>query len=114
MRNLLPEDLRGQLLANNEQMEKGERALSFQPVVKFFTPDAAATWVVVSAEEWGSDLRLFGWCDLGLGFPEFGYVLLSELEQLRGAWGLPVERDIWFTTDLSLEDWAMAQERLAR
>ena len=36
---------------------------------------------------------LFGLCDHGMGFPELGYVRRSELESLRGALGLPVERD---------------------
>ncbi|MBX3597961.1 MAG: DUF2958 domain-containing protein [Rhizobiaceae bacterium] len=40
---------------------------------------------------------LFVLCDLGLGEPELGYVTLSEIKQVRGALGLPVERDLYFT-----------------
>lgn len=28
---------------------------------------------------------------------ELGYFALSELESLRGPWGLPIERDLFFT-----------------
>jgi hypothetical protein len=38
----------------------------------------------------------FGHCDLGMGFPEWGYVDLRELEGVATRWG-PVERDCYFT-----------------
>jgi hypothetical protein len=38
----------------------------------------------------------FGLCDLGYGCPELGYVSISELHQIRGRLGLPVERDYLF------------------
>jgi len=40
------------------------------------------------------DFKFFGLVD-GLE-REFGYVLLSELEEARGPLGLPIERDLWF------------------
>ena len=59
--------------------------------VKFFTPDAGWTWY--ASEFDGTDL-FFG---LAVGFePELGYFSLSELREVRGALGLPVERDKWF------------------
>jgi hypothetical protein len=59
--------------------------------VKFFTPDANWTWY---ASEFDGDDRSFG---LAVGFePELGYFSLSELSQVRGKLGLPVERDISF------------------
>lgn len=40
----------------------------------------------------------FGYADLGLGYPEWGYIDMAELESSRGSWGL-VERDRdWDTT----------------
>jgi hypothetical protein len=60
--------------------------------VKFFTPDAGWTWY--AAEFDGIDL-FFG---LAVGLePELGSFSLSELAQVRGKLGLPVERDRWFT-----------------
>ena len=38
----------------------------------------------------------FGHCDLGMGFPEWGYVSLVELEEARGRYGVAVERDTHF------------------
>jgi hypothetical protein len=62
------------------------------PVVKLFTPDANATWLLVELDPEDPDLA-YGLCDPGLGEPELGYVRLSELESLRGVLRLPVEQD---------------------
>jgi len=60
-------------------------------VCKFFTPDAGWTWYAYEFD--GEDL-FFG---LVYGSEtEFGYFSLSELAQVRGPFGLPVERDINF------------------
>ena len=69
-----------------------------RPVVKLFTPDANATWLLIELDPGNPD-RAFGLCDLGLGSPELGYVLVSELETLRGPLGLSVERDRYFVAD---------------
>ena len=74
-------------------------------VCKFFTPDAGWTWFVIE----GSPVDDGGYCDtdkekvgflffgLVCGFDvELGYFLLSELETIRGKFGLPVERDRFF------------------
>jgi hypothetical protein len=65
------------------------------PVVKLFTPDAIATWLLSEIDPEQPDLA-FGLCDLGMGFPELGYVSLSALQELHGPLGLPVERDRHF------------------
>lgn len=75
------------------------------PVVKFFTPDAACTWLIAWAEADGQDLMLWGLCDLGLGYPELGPVLLSELLAVRGHLGLGVERDPIFCARKPLSDY---------
>ena len=80
-------------------------------VVKYFTPDANATWWILEGTPIEShpncskvlildndgrtipDWYLYGLCDLGLGFREFGDVLLSDLLSVKGKLGLPVERD---------------------
>ena len=62
--------------------------------VKYFTPDGSGTWYIVAYDP---DTRiLHGLCDLGMGTPEMGDVSLAELEQVRGALGLPVERDLYW------------------
>jgi len=93
------------LLANGrcQQRIKGtSREVDFPPVVKLFTPDANATWLLSELDPDDPDLA-FGLCDLGLGSPELGYVRLSELASVRGRFGLPVERDLYFVPDKTLQ-----------
>lgn len=65
--------------------------------VKLFTPDANFTWFIT---EYDPKKRLaFGYVEQA--FPEgaegeLGYFSIDEIEQVRGAFGLPVERDQWF------------------
>lgn len=75
------------------------------PVVKLFTPDANATWLISEADPDEPDI-LFGLCDLGVGCPELGTVRLSEIAAIRGAVGLPVERDIFFEADRPISEYA--------
>jgi Protein of unknown function (DUF2958) len=79
--------------------------IDHRPVVKLFMPDGAATWLLTECDPDDPD-RLFGLCDLGLGFPELGYVSLTEITQLRGKLGLPVERDLHFAADRPLSAYA--------
>ena len=59
--------------------------------VKFFYPDFDWTWFAIEFD--GQD-TFFGLVD---GYKaELGYFHLSELQQNRGKWGLPIERDLSF------------------
>ena len=49
------------------------------PVLKIFNPVGASTWLIHSMDP-GDEDTLFGLCDHGFGFPELGYVSLSELQ----------------------------------
>ncbi len=62
-----------------------------QAVVKFFTPDGAFTWYVLEFD--GNDL-FFGLVDGQTR--ELGYFALSELLDVRGQFGLGIERDRYF------------------
>ena len=77
----------------------------FVPVVKLFTPDANATWLLTELDPVEPDIA-FGLCDLGLGCPELGFVSLSELESVRGPMGLAVERDRYFVAKQPLSNYA--------
>lgn len=71
--------------------EKGDLS-----AVYLFTPDAQMTWVL-----WEYDPETktaFGLCDLGMGFPEIGYVSVEDIEYVRGGLKLPVEVDKSITT----------------
>jgi hypothetical protein len=78
-----------------------------KPVLKVFNPCGAATWLLTESDPDDPD-RLFGLCDLGMGEPELGYVLRSELESARGRLGLPMERDRWFEANKPLSAYADA------
>lgn len=99
---LIPAPLRERLIANYRSNRDGEA--DHPPVVKLFTPDAQATWLLSELDP--EDGRLFGLCDLGMGCAELGYVSLAELETVRGPLGLPVERDQWFEADRPLSAYA--------
>ena len=94
MARLITGAQRAQLLANGATFDTDE-AYDQLPVVKLFTPDAAATWLLTHIDPAWPDLA-FGLCDLGVGCPEIGSISLSEIAALRGRFGLPVERDRHF------------------
>jgi hypothetical protein len=110
MTNLITDEQWAQLLANGRRSaECGD--FDPTPVVKLFTPDAGATWLLTEIDLDDHDLA-FGLCDLGLGFPELGRVSLAELRGLRGRLGLPVERDLHFKANKPLSAYAR-EARLA-
>lgn len=105
---ILTKDLREKLLANGRRQQpvKGtEGEFDFMPVVKLFTPDAGATWLLTELDPDEPDIA-FGLCDLGLGCPELGSVSLRELEGIRGRLGLPIERDRHFTATKTISAYA--------
>ena len=61
--------------------------------IKLFTPDANWTWYIIEIDE--SKELCFGYV-AGLE-KELGYFIMSELESVRGALNLPIERDLSFT-----------------
>jgi len=75
------------------------------PVVKLFTPDAGATWLLTEIDPDDHD-HAFGLCDLGLGAPEIGWISLQKIAALRGRLGLPVERDLHFRAERRLSAYA--------
>ena len=101
---LITDEQRRQLLANGRLTAAGQ-TIDPPPVVKLFTPDANATWLLTELSPNDPDIA-FGLCDLGLGFPELGYVSLTEIRQLRGGIGLPVERDLYFVAQHPISTYA--------
>lgn len=71
------------------QESNGEEAVA---VCKFFLQ--GYTWYVLEAQKKGDDYEFFGLVDGQC--KEYGYFTLSQLQKLRGRWGLTVERDIYF------------------
>jgi Protein of unknown function (DUF2958) len=104
---LLTPDLRERLLGNGRK-----RNVDHVPVVKFFNPLGAATWLATALEKDGTSC--FGLADLGFGFPELGYFSLSEMQALRLPFGLGIERDIHFEGAFPLSIYAEAARQAGR
>lgn len=82
------------------------------PVIKLFIPDAGATWLLTEFDETAG--IAFGLCDLGMGFPELGYVTILKLEAARGPLGLPIESDAAFKADGPISAYAKAARLAGR
>lgn len=101
---LITDEIKAKLLENGAKL-LDDPDFDPEPVVKFFTPDGGATWLIGAMYPDDEDI-LYGLCDLGVGFPELGDVSLSELQEIRGAVGLPVERDLHFVPRNRLSEYA--------
>lgn len=98
---LLTDDLRDLLRANGRQ-----RDVDHVPVVKFFDPLGAGTWLATELD--ADNDTLFGLADLGFGCPELGSFSLSELTSVRLPFGMGIERDILFEAAFPLSVYAEA------
>lgn len=79
---------------------KGEESVV---LVKYFNPCGAGTWLVTEAElQENGDWLLFGYCHIQCF--EWGYVLLSELENLKLSFGLTIERDLYIPDGAKVKD----------
>lgn len=96
---LLTDDLRERLLANGR-----DRDADHVPVVKFFNPLGEGVWLATEFDADGE--TLFGLADLG--YPELGSFSLEDLTSVRLPFGMGIERDILFQTDLPISVWARA------
>lgn len=109
---LLTPDLTDRLLANHAAHRHaqaiGEREPDPVPVVRFFNPAGAATWL---ATEIDPDGILFGLADLGFGCPELGSFALFELESIRLPFGLGIERELLWEGKFPLSVYAEAARR---
>ncbi|WP_096663458.1 DUF2958 domain-containing protein [Polaromonas sp. AET17H-212] len=99
----LTELQRAQMLANGAARARGEAIDPF-PVVKLYTLDAGAVWLLVSLDADGD--QAYGLCDAGTGFPELGTVSLSALAGVRGPRGLRIVADPHFKARQALSAYA--------
>jgi hypothetical protein len=90
--------------AQRAAIDRQDQCLDFEPVVKLFTPDGNATWLLTELDTNG--YLAFSLCDLGLGEPELGYVSLHELAAVCGSLGLPLERDLYFAPTRTIAAYA--------
>jgi len=96
-------------------LENGRRAAAGEPhdplpVVRLFTPDAHATWLLASLDP-ADDDTANGIIDLGIGMPALGTVRLSDLASIVGPRQRPVMRDRYFQPTRRLSEYVrLAQE----
>ena len=86
---LLTKKIERQLPPLYAQDGKGDDAICY---LKLSDPCSQWTWF---ATEYDPEQRLFFGLVHG-HYVELGYFSLDELEQVRNAWGLPLERDMYF------------------
>ncbi|OOQ57404.1 DUF2958 domain-containing protein [Mucilaginibacter pedocola] len=77
------------LFTNDEYKQLVENGSNFneasddKPVVKLFVTNTRCCWLISEINPEYPEMA-FGLCDLGMGFPELGYVDLNELQQVQG------------------------------
>jgi hypothetical protein len=106
---IIPQHLYERLVANGHAPDGTDHV----PVVKFFDPAGAATWLITEISPDDPD-QLFGLMDLGMGFPELGYVSLTELKSIKNRLGIPLERDLFFAVRFPLSVYLAAAQRAER
>ena len=109
MNPLTTEDERVLLLANGQARAAGQDVDPL-PVVRLFTPDAHATWLLASLDPADGDTA-YGLIDLGISMPELGHIKLSDLTSIVGPNKQPVMRDLYFQAVHPLSEYLrLAQE----
>lgn len=65
-------------------------------IAKFFNPTGAGTWYATEYDP--KNKMFFGYVSIFQDYnDEWGYFSLTELESLKGPYGLGIERDLYFT-----------------
>lgn len=75
-------------------------------LVKYFNPVGAGTWLITEGNKLeNGDYEMFGYCHLGNDdFAELGYVMLSDLENIKLPLGTGIERDLYLKEGQTLID----------
>jgi hypothetical protein len=102
-------DERAHLLTNGAARASGQ-GIDPLPVVRLFTPDAHATWLLAALDPADGDTA-WGLIDLGLGMPVLGTVRLSDLVGIVGPRQQPVMRDRYFRPTRTLSEYTRLAER---
>lgn len=104
---LMTSEQRQQMLENGKPENFGK---DHMPVIKLFLPGTACTWLLTELNPEEPTIA-FGLCDLGMGFPELGYVDLDELNSIRVRNLFRVERDLQFKAKHLISVYAEAARR---
>ncbi|MFA7676133.1 MAG: DUF2958 domain-containing protein [Candidatus Shapirobacteria bacterium] len=86
-----------ELIERFEKVGRQEEVKDPLIIAKFFNPTGAGTWYATEYDP--QSKNFFGYVSIfGDWNDEWGYFSLTELESLRGPFGLGIERDIYFTS----------------
>lgn len=99
---LLPRAVRKKLLQNGvSRRESGTAKEDAFPIVKLQLPDVGCVWLLTELDPDRPDIA-FGYCDMGMGWPELMEIEISEFDRLRSTEGRKVERVADFVATKSL------------
>lgn len=100
--NLLTDEIK-ELFKQYPLYSQDGKGMDSVVLVKYFNPCGAGTWLIIEAEEQeDGDWLLFGYCNICCW--EWGYVMLSELQNLKLPFGLTIERDLYIPKDAKVKD----------
>ena len=100
--NLLTNEIK-ELFKEHPLYSQDGKGMNSVVLVKYFNPCGSGTWLITEAEEQeDGDYLLFGYCHISCW--EWGYVLLSELQNLKLPFGLTIERDLYIPKDAKVKD----------
>lgn len=90
---LMTKQIEDRLLASPIGSTDG-KGMDAEVIVKYFNPIGAGSWYILEGEKQeDGDWLLYGLCSIFEA--EFGYVLLSELENIKLPFGMTIERDLY-------------------
>lgn len=105
--NFITDDQKIKLLHNGHEDNADQ---DHPPVVKLFVPGTNCVWLLNEIMPHEPDIA-FGLCDLGMGFPELGYLSLSELASINIR-QITVKQDKRFTPEYPMSVYAKAARML--
>lgn len=100
--NLLTDEIK-ELFKQYPLYSQDGKGMDSVVIAKYFCPCSSATWLITEAEEQpDGDWLLFGYCFISCW--EFGYLLLSELQNLKLPFGLCIERDLYIKEGATVKE----------
>ena len=100
--NLLTDEIK-ELFKQYPLYSQDGRGMDSVVLVKYFNPCGAGTWLITEAEEQeNDDWLLFGYCHIFCW--EWGYVMLSELQNLKLPFCLTIERDLYIKEGATVKE----------
>ncbi|MBO5021414.1 MAG: DUF2958 domain-containing protein [Clostridia bacterium] len=100
--NLLTDEIK-ELFKQYPLYSQDGKGMDSVVLVKYFSPITSGTWLITEAEEQpDGDWLLFGYCHISCW--EWGYVMLSELQNLKLPFGLTIERDLYISKAATVKE----------